>query len=380
MKKSIVLLLAMALLAGSCGEYDIPGKEKEEGYKVSFTKKEVARILSELPLQKEQLEEVYDAVNSSTGNGYDEEYTLTNLFLSPGRGVGGGATRSSSYETPIRALFEDYFSQKYATKAGTASIQAYIDALAASGMQIYAPYSEDWDGSTFPIITYDPGYGAETNYGYELRLEDGELTVVDSVFVDEAVAARRPVWVINDNTDSAFTPAELFLSGTKARTGGEGKVGHQLILKNFKMLRNYDTWFAGGSEFKIQMGAVDGFTASTEAELRLYNPSITEFILVVKRKQLNMPLPYNAVILTDLTDQMEKLAFLITEEDGGTRTNWKCSASVKVQSKSYGFDIDLPYNDRDDIVWRGQLATSYFTGKETVKGRFGDVEITFGLE
>ncbi len=380
MKKNCVLLLATALLAVSCGEYDIPGKEGKEESKVSFTKMEVAKILSELPLQKEQLKEVYDAVNSSTGNGYDEEYTLTNLFLSPGCGVGDGTTKSFSYETPIRMLFEDYFSQKYATRSGSASIQAYIDALTASGMQIYAPYSEDWDGSTFPIITYDPGYGAETNYGYELSMENGELKVVDSVFVDEAVAARRPVWVINDNTDSAFTPAELFLGGTKAGSRSGEKTGHQLILKNFKMLRNYDTWFAGGSEFKIQMGAVDGFTASTEAELRLYNPSITEFIIVIKRKQLNMLLPYNAVILTDLTDQMEKLAFLITEEDGGTRTNWKCSATVKVQSKSYGFDIDLPYNDRDDIVWRGQLATSYFTGKDTVKGRFGDVEITFGLE
>lgn len=378
MKKYSVLLILAAMAVNACGEYDIPGKGNAEDPGVSFSKKDVARILSELPIQKEQLAEVYYAVNTSTGNGYDEEYTLADLFLSPGRGVGGSPTKSVSYETPMRALFEDYFAKNYATKAGGASVQAYIDALAESGMQIYAPYSEDWDGSTFPIITFDPGYGAETNYGYELRLEEEGLTVIDSVYVDEAVAARRPVWVINDNTDSAFTPAELFRSGTKA--GEKNNKGRQLILRNFKMLRNYDTWFAGGSEFRIQMGAVDGFTARTEAELRLYNPSITEFILVVKRKQLNMLLPYNAVILTDLTDQMENLAFLITEEDGGTRTSWKCSATVKVQSKSYGFDIDLPYNDRDDIVWRGQIATSYFKGKDTVKGRFGDVEITFGLE
>ncbi len=379
MKKGLIILLSVLPYAVACGEYDIPGRPGVEAPPVSFSKKEIAGILSQLPMGEEQLSEVYNAVNSSSQNGYDEEYTLEDLFLSPGAGVGDRkrGTRASITGTPLRSLFEDYFSERAVTRSGEVNIRACLDALASSGMQIYVPYSEDWDGETYPIITFDPGYGAESNYGYEVRFGEDGVRVIDTVYVDEAVASSRPVWVINNNVDSGFTPFEMFL--TKSRSS-DGQGEKRLMLKTFRMLRNYDTWFAGGSEFHIQMGSVDGFSASTEAELKLYSPSISEFTVVVKRKQLGQNIQLNSIILTDFTEQLEKLAFLVTEDDGGTRTGWKCSATVKVQSRSYGFDLDLPYNDKDDIVWRGQLAASYFRGHSFVTGRFGDVEITFGLE
>ena len=61
------------------------------------------------------------------------------------------------------------------------------------------------------------------------------------------------------------------------------------------------------------------------------------------------------------------------------RSSWKCSATVKVQSKSYGFDLDIPYHDRDDIVWRGTLSRRYFEKNSGITGHFGDVELTFGI-
>ena len=71
---------------------------------------------------------------------------------------------------------------------------------------------------------------------------------------------------------------------------------------------------------------------------------------------------------------------MITEDDGGTLTNWKADAVVKIQSKTYGFSIDLPYNEKDDIVWRGQLSARFFEEADIVRGRFGDVEASFELD
>ena len=39
-------------------------------------------------------------------------------------------------------------------------------------MQIYWPYSENWDGKDLPIITFDPEDGAKTNIGYRIISEN----------------------------------------------------------------------------------------------------------------------------------------------------------------------------------------------------------------
>jgi len=357
-----------------------------------FTLADVAQILSDLPLQPEHLAEVHDAVSASSGNGYDEEYLLSDLFNAPGAGVGddGQPTKAGSYKTPLRDLFADYLTEKYGTKAGAADIERYLNALIESDMQIYWPYSEDWDGKRFPIVTFDPGYGAESNYGYEVRLDADGAHVVDSVFVTEEVARDRPVWVVNRNDDAAFTPLEFFAeeSGTKAgKNSGKDSEDKEYILsiRDFKMLRNYDSWFGGASEFFVKCGAVDGFKASKDDDLKNYSPSLTDFMIVVKRNQVGRKVPFNAVLLTNFTEQMEKIAFMVVEDDGGTTTSWKCSAIVKYNSKQYGFELEIPYRDKDDVVWRGQLTRNFFKdlfGKEggTLTGRFGDVEITFALE
>ena len=383
------LLCALALAAcdGQKNQLDLPDNKQE-----LFSLSDVARILSDLPLETEHLDEVYDAVSASSGHGYDEEYRLTELFTSPGAGVGDSpqtrATKAAGYRTPLRDLLTDYLAGKYGTKAGAADVERYVNALSESDMQIYWPYSEEWDGRSFPIVTFDPGYGAESNYGYEVRIDGGGAHVVDSVIVTEQVAKERPVWVINRNGDAAFTPLELFeeplTKANKDKIVGDEKE-YILSIRDFKMLRNYDSWFGGASEFFIKTGAVDGFKATKDEDLKNYSPSLTDLMIVVKRSQVGKKIPFNAILLTNFTEQMEKIAFMVIEDDGGTTTSWKCSAVVKYNSKQYGFELEIPYKDKDDIVWRGQLTRNYFKdvfekGGGTLTGRLGDVEVTFALE
>lgn len=369
---------ALLITAASCMEYELVPQTAENSESGRIALSEVARILSCLPIGAGQLDEVHDAVDASMGNGYDEEYMMRDLFSSPGSGVGGNGGRGSSkaYDKPLRELFADYLATHESSRASGTDVQGFLDALEQSDIQIYWPYSEDWDGSSYPVITWDPGFGAESNYGYELKMEDGRLIVTDSVYVDENLAARRPVWVINRNDDSAFTPLDLY-----ERPAARSKAtNRRLYIKSFKMLRNYDSWFGGASEFRIQCGSVNGFKASTEADLNKYYPTVTDFTLVLRRKQVGLEVPLDAILMTDFTSSLEKLAFLVTEDDGGTRTSWKCSAVVKYNSRSYGFEMEIPYNEKDDIVWRGQLEAGFLREEDEVSARFGDVVITFALE
>ena len=393
------------MLLASCSTIVPENQPVETKAPFELSGESIARMFASLPMGAEQLREVYGAVGLSSGNGYDEEYTLDSLMVSPGAGV-GPATKGplAGGGVPLRDMVRDYLSGFAPTKAG---VDDLLQQLADSGYQVYWPYSEDWDGETFPVVTFDPGYGAESNYGYELAPDpDGIAQIVDTVLVDEALAMRRPVWVINSNSDSAFTPLELFAgtsvqgsgvsetwNGDLAASGDDERIGtsesmtprpqarqRRLMLKSFTMLRNYDSWFGGASEFFVKCGSVDGFNASTDAELKLYSPSVTDFMIVVKRRCVGQALPYEAILVTDFTSQLEKLAFLIVEDDGGTHTNWKCEAVVKIQSKSYGISVDIPYNDKDDIVWRGQLSARFFEEQDIVTGRFGDVICSFELE
>lgn len=394
------IVMPMLFFVG-CEHVDHSGETPEEK---SLSFDSVAKLFSALPIEVEQMKEVHDAVSVSSDNGYDEEYMLRDLLVSPGAGVGMSeetrALRTMSYSRPLKDLIAEYLAMN--TKAdgnavGTGlSPEEYLSILEESDIQIYWPNSDSWDGVKWPVITFDPGNDAEVNVGYRLALDGNGDRIIEEVAVDEQMAAECPVWVINGNDDSGYQSFELLKrnsSGGGAITvrpsgvdGGEvlpletssGTV-RTLVLKDFMMRRNYDCWFAGASEFFFKMGSVEDFTASTEAELKLYSPQVTDFMLVVKRNQVGQTIPLNVVLVSQWTDQLDNIAFMLTEDDGGTKTEWKCSAVVKIKSKSYGFDVSLPFNSKDDIVWRGQLAARYIEKYDGIASRFGDVDVTFSF-
>lgn len=392
------MMLTLALAAVSCEVIDNDMEKHADSEQDStdyVALKDVAMILSEIPLQDVHVSEVHSAVASSSVNGYDEEYTMRNLFESPGAGVGDSSTKSGEWlDNPLRDLIEEHVRSGALTKADGTGVDpdTFLDALTSSDIQIYWPFSEEWNGETLPVITFDPESGAETNIGYKLVLKDDGTRHVEEVVVDEAMAIQRPVWVVNRNSDAEFTSLEMLRREDpnwgegggaiiiephgKAATKGESSV-KSLILKDFTMRRNYDPWFAGASEFFVKAGSVEDFTATTEAEMKLYVPTVTDFMVVVKRSQLGKPQPFNAVLVSDWTDQMVNCAFMITEDDGGTQTEWECTALVRINSKSYGVEVKLPFNTRDDIVWRGQLSSRWLEAASNMVGHFGDVDLTF---
>lgn len=452
MKRLITYILAVFQIQASLiscevldNDPDKHVKDEEDSLKISLN--EVAHLLSSIPINTAQLQEVHDAVTSSSGNGYDEEYTMKLIFSAPGTGVGEDrlgtdapvagigenqvgtgtfATKSAGIKDSEKAsaascqesatlkdLISRYVRSSVAVKGGCPSLasdgadgtqgvkngyvftdaEEYLEALEDSDIQIYWPYSERWDGTQMPVITYDPGYDTDANIGYEVSVDDDGSRCIREVEVNEELAKERPVWVVNRNEDADYISLEVLRmqnpdwgegGGTiivkPSEKDGQTRSGsplRTLILKDFTMNRQYDSWLAGASEFFVKIGSVENFTASTEAELKIYEPSITDFMIVVKRNQVGIPQPFNAVLVSEWTEQLTHCALMITEDDGGTMTKWDCSAVVKIDSRSYGFDISLPFNKRDDIVWRGQLSSRWIEANSNIIGRFGDLNLTF---
>ena len=389
------LLIGAMLLAISCENVDTNPRNKDNDGSIHIELEQVAAILSAIELQSEQLLEVHDAVSSSSTNGYDEEYTMRHLFENPGSGVGEITSKSSRrYSTPLRDLISDQVKTMTATKAVGVDADAFLDALSSSDVQIYWPFSDDWDGKTMPVITFDPEDGSQNNIGYRFVSDDSGRHW-EEVVVDEEFAMTEPVWVVNRNSDAGYTSLEMMRREDPQWGEGGGAiivkpmgkqpskapqtVSRALVLRDFTMKRNYDTWFAGASEFFIKIGYLDNFTASTEAELQIFNPLVTDCMVVVKRRNLGVPQQMNVMLMTDWSPQMTSSAFMISEDDGGTQTEWTCKAKVFIESKSYGVEINLPIRTKDDVVWRGELSNRWIEENNNRTWAFGDVDLTFEL-
>lgn len=405
--KRLYLLCLAGLIAASCEILD-DDTDKHDSTRAAVPLSEVAQVLANIPLGTDQMSEVFGAVSSSAVNGYDEEYMMYDLFGTPGAGVGDERLPLSKAPelsgVPLRDMIADYVRSQAATKSasGIEDPSEWLDRLAESDVQIYWPFSESWDGEELPVITFDPEDDSEVNIGYRITEDSEGFRRIEEVLVDEDVAMEMPVWVVNRNTDAGYTTLEMLRredpdwgegggsiivgsgsgsgSGTKSVSKVQsGGTVRSLILKDFTMNRNYDSWFAGASEFFVKVGAFEDFTATTEAELKLFTPSITDFLIVVRRNQKGIPVPFNAIVFSEWTDLVDSFAFMIIEDDGGTIKEWNCTAFVRVESKSYGVELKIPYRSSDDIVWRGTLGSKWFEASNNTVGHFGDVDLTFEI-
>ena len=181
--------LVGTLVAAACERLDRFGNppRDEAGEPLAFTLDEVARLMAAIPVGQSQVAEVRDAVSASTGNGYDEEYPMRQLFEAPGTGIGAGpTTRVEGYAQPLRDLLSAEVRRQYGTRVMDAD--AFLNALSGSDVQIYWPFSEEFDGGETPVITFDPGGGETKNTGW-IRQADG---TVEEVIVDEEMARERP--------------------------------------------------------------------------------------------------------------------------------------------------------------------------------------------
>ena len=382
MKNLIITLVATLFLFFSCDDVSREEMLSSSGTADSemilpVTPESVAKMLSSLPLTLAQISEVKKAVDASSANGYDEEYPFSLVFSSPGAGVGEEPSTTKAAEEPLS--LGNLIRQR--VSGSVTRSDDFIGELASSDLQIYWPYSDSWDEKSAPVITFVPSDGRESNVGfYSETLPDGSR-IVKEIMVDEAYAMTHPVWVVNFNQDSgAITPqmlAKKCFSGSETRATSSFKT---LRLKEFKAHRQYDPWLSGGSEFFIKIGSLKAFKADVVADLKLYNPEITDLMIKIKRGQVGRSLRYNTILVSDWSEQLDESAFMLTEDDGGKMTSWKASGTVKIKSKSYGFEVDLPYHRNDDIVWRGKLSSGYFQRYNGLPNRLGDVSVTFSFD
>lgn len=152
----LVASLMLSVLAASCEILD----DDIDRHTSAIELRDMARMFSEIPIGLSHVKEVHSAVLNSSSNGYDEEYTMRHLFLSPGSGVGTQLedsiqTRVGTGGNDLRDLIENY-ARGLMTKSSDATFslrmdpETFLNELQNSDIQIYWPYSDRWDGKLCP--------------------------------------------------------------------------------------------------------------------------------------------------------------------------------------------------------------------------------------
>lgn len=378
--KCVFLFCAAAAVLCSCIGKELPpqggGLIPQE--QVSDLEK-LAAVLADAALDSLAVSEVFAAVGESFDDGYDEEYLMTNAVYAPGHGTSyrssrsGGPAGGALYEGMFRAVTGRGGPALSYTRSDEQA-RSFLDSLAGTDIQIYWPYADRWDGHTVPVVTFDHGEDREWNYGYIMRSGASGERYLSRVLVDENYARANPVWVVNVNKDRNMVPlGEVRNTDACAPVTRRGDIIYTLVLRSFTALKNYDCWLAGASEFFVKVGAVESFNAATEAEMALFSPTVTDFYIVVRRKEVGIPKDINTILVSDWTLQMSSIAFMIIEDDGGKQTKWSSEIMVKINSKSYGISVSIPLNTRDDIVWRGSLSSRYLFATDASHTKFSDV-------
>lgn len=324
----------------------------------------IASILSHISINNDICKEVHEAVSSATDNGLDESYYFQEILKEGNNKI---ATRSGN-PSSLGTLIKNYFANPITRSADADAIN--LDLLAKSDIQIYWPYSEDWDGKTLPAITYAPeDEDQEWNYAYK---KNGDK--IDTIIVNEEYMEKNPVWIIN-KSDISYEDLPnlslkqnvknnvLFLSETNENknidnlpyiTRATGEPVYTVYLGQFMAEKQYDKIWSGGSEFAIQMGAIENMQIESIEQLKSANPQVTYLRITRSRKDIKKKrwITLNSVLSSDWYPNENNAAFMIHEEDQGKNINWEADLSIKIKGKDFGFKAKLPFGSHDDLVYR----------------------------
>lgn len=201
-----IALLGGAVLFSSCESEEIFSFQ-QENYSVKFSEKvkleesnlsAVASMLSKISVNNETCNEVHKAVTQALDYGLEESYYFQEILNNKTK---INKTRSNSQL--LGDLISSYY--KNSTKRLLNSDSTDLETLANSNIQIYWPYSENWDGKTLPVITFAPeDEDQEWNYAFKINGEK-----IDTIIVDENYMENNPVWIVN-NSEIAYEDLPYF--------------------------------------------------------------------------------------------------------------------------------------------------------------------------
>lgn len=208
MKKFFSVLAVALLLLNSCSkdEQAVDPLVSSDKASISASQSELldnfdkaAQILATFAGGQDVQKEVFEGVNMQ----YEKRYRILFKHLLQPEDFQRQHQRSlaGAFDKKFRAAIQDERgrSGKESNRGTPAQEDSLINYLIENNLEIYWPYSQEWDKKEIPTITYNPIDNEDENIGYKPRLQADGSMVLEEVKVDDDYAFAHPVWIIDQH-------------------------------------------------------------------------------------------------------------------------------------------------------------------------------------
>lgn len=322
----------------------------------------VAQILCNSSDKKSDVQFVKRCVEQSLSYGLDEEIRFVDMLEPTNSKL---ISNLGNIDTKFSGKFLRAMKQNSLRSLDVDSLYSF---LTDGNVQIYWPYSTYWDGIEEPVVTFDPILIQDKIKAYKrITLPSGEYKL-DSIFVDEEYSKLHPVWIVNiseteydnlpDFANNEYSKGNVrylkpqgYIPMGKAEAMRNNKIFdstdsiYQIQIGEMQCTGQYDTWVAGGSEFRYKMIGSDQISGIATADYSGDLIAIDYTRDEISKKKWK--LYYNA-ITADWSLNEAQNAFIVFEQDCN---NTKESFSGSLKYKDYSCSFDFKYGDTDDHIY-----------------------------
>ena len=347
----------------------------------------------------EEAQRIHNAVQRSHSLGLDEMYYLKE-FVSE-----SPSSNKVIQEEPSevsRKLRSELLNGSFVEESGI-STQEFNPRPALFNhdrLNIYWPYSENWDGITTPVVVYAPQNLSDLRaIGYIYNKNTKKLMLTH---VDEQFCERHPVWIITES-ETPYSNLPNFAKGENVSADGilystnsVPSIGNNppvpqpidsLSHSNFRgpintvrlgyvrSEKNHDSWLAGGSEYVFRFVSLKNTNLSCESDTSKCIPDLARTKITFTRKEIKhrTQKELNAIAVSDWPESLENIVMTLIEEDGGNK-EYKYEASITVtwEDKKYGIDVSIPYRNLDDNIAERTYSRDFIISTNNYLGKDED--------
>lgn len=344
MKKHLLFFSLTLLTIMSCQKELTDEIQHELINNEALPMKSFERILIEAAHDPTIVTAMSQIVESSRITGLDESVYLEDVLFRV-------SSKTKSNDTP-EAIVGDYFLSRVKSP-NKISTKSETDYFTIGDLEIYWPYSDDWDGSTEPVVVFN--VEGENNYiegdkTYAYRISGtGANFSIEELIVDESYAMKNPVWVVNRSNLSITD-----IDGIRNRStcsGNDFVLNTKSIQDNTYRLNvteitsgtNHDDWMNGGSEYII-------FWFTPVHPFGLISRSTEQIKFTRKESKNKTTKTVNLIANPNWSPSQEKNMLKVIEFDPGKNINYTVKLLTSLDALAGSYETTISINNQDDDI------------------------------